>query len=169
VGLAKKSQMELLGLAIVIVLIILATIFVARFIVTKDKDSERKSYVDSEQALSTIKALISTNTECNGLTVSEIMSKCFEGNSQVYCGGTLGSPNSCEYAKLQIEAMFAGTFDEWNRDYEFLFYGQDSNSKNEIKLNEGECLGRSRKRREGSTYYLPTNLGTANIELYICS
>ena len=166
--LSKKSQMEILGLALVIVLLIIGGVLAVKFLINETPNNSRRDYVESELTAGMITALLHTNSECKNLMLSDIIAKCVEAgsnNDNIGCG--VPEKNACSYANSVISSIFTSTLKVWNTKYEFLVYRKKGT--NIIKFNEGNCVNSNSKNIKISTSYLPTNAGTATIELYVCN
>ena len=115
----KQSQMEILGLAIVVVLILVATIFVVRFLVLKAPTEYRKGFVSSEIASNMLNTLLKTAAEdCSQLTMTELLQDCAQSRSIICDDGK----DSCKFVESTANHIFDQTFDKWSMKYEFLAY-----------------------------------------------
>lgn len=74
----KKSQTELLGFAIVVLLIAVGMLFVIGFIVLDEKTNTRAAYLYKQTATNLNDALLETTTTCRQLTVRELYLACME-------------------------------------------------------------------------------------------
>jgi len=120
----KKSQMEILGLAIVVVLILVATIFVVRFLVVKAPADYRKSFVSSELATNMLSTFLKTSAkDCSQLTMTELLQDCAQAKSIICDNGQ----DSCKFVDSTAKNIFSATLDKWSMQYEFLAYA-DINS-----------------------------------------
>ena len=120
----KRAQMEILGLAIVVVLILVATIFIVRFLVLKTPTEYRKGFVSSELASNMLNTLLKTAAiDCSQLTMTELLQDCAQGKS-ITCGT---GEDSCKFVESTAKEIFEDTINKWNMNYEFLAY-TDSNS-----------------------------------------
>ena len=115
--------MEILGLAVVVVIILVATIFIVRFLVLKTPVEYRKGFVSAEIASNMLNTFLKTAAkDCSQLTMTELLQDCAQGKSI-----TCGTVHSCEFVELTAKKIFKGTLDKWNATYEFLAYA-DANS-----------------------------------------
>ena len=115
----KKSQMEILGLAIVVVLILVATIFVVRFLLLKTPTEYRKGFISAELASNMLNTFLWTSAkDCSQLTMTEMLQDCAQGRSIVCDNGQ----DSCKFAESTAKKIFEGTLEKWNVNYEFLAY-----------------------------------------------
>ena len=150
--------MEILGLAIVVVLILVATIFVVRFLVVKSPTEYRKGFVSAELASNMLSTFLKTASEdCSQLTMTELLQDCAQSRS-ITCND---GQNSCAYAESTAKPIFDGTFGKWNIKYEFLAY-TDANSPL-IKMG-ARCIGEKRSK----LFPIPINSGTMYVKLDIC-
>ena len=116
--------MEILGLAIVVVLILVATIFIVRFLVLKTPTEYRKGFVSSELASNMLNTFLKTAAkDCSQLTMTELLQDCAQGKS-ITCGT---GEDSCKFVESTAKEIFEDTINKWNMNYEFLAY-TDSNS-----------------------------------------
>lgn len=110
--------MEILGLAIVVVLILLSAVFVAKFMISKKPSEQRKNFVESELASNMLNTFLrTTSNDCSGLSMTELLQYCAQG-IQFTCGDA-GSSDSCVYANSTARKIFGETLDKWKYNYEF--------------------------------------------------
>lgn len=154
----KKSQAEIVGLVIIVLLITIGLLFVVKFVVLKEPSDVKKTFVHSELASNMINVLLKTTTECKGSSVTELFQDC-AAFKRITCGGV----DSCEKVNDTIGIILTNTLEEWNKQYEFRAYipGKDPISS------YGRCAQRAD--RESKTYPIPTDMGTLFIKLDICS
>ena len=150
--------MEILGLAIVVVLILVATIFVVRFLVLKTPVDYRKGFVRSELASNMLNTFLKTAAkDCSQLTMTELLQDCAQSNSIMCDDGQ----DSCKFVDTAARKIFAGTLDKWNMNYEFLAY-TDANSPL-IKIGK-PCKAEKRSK----LFPIPTSASTMYTKLDIC-
>ena len=157
----KKSQMEILGLAIVVVILLVGIAIFAKIRQNKQPDS-RNDFISSELASNMINTFLKTSAkDCSQLTMSELLYDCARG-TELICNDAANS-NSCDYVKLTADDIFQKTFDKWKIKYEFLAY-TDINSPL-VKVNSGEpCKGE----KTSKTFPLPVVTGNMFVKLDIC-
>ena len=154
----KKSQMEILGLAIVVVLILVATIFVVRFLVVKAPADYRKGFISNELVSNTLNTFLHTAAkECFQQTMTELLRDCAEGKS-ITCSNT---KDSCEYVQLTANEIFKDTLAKWNIKYEFSAY-IDENSPL-IKVGES-C----KSEKKSKIFPIPISSSSMYTKLDIC-
>ena len=154
----KKAQMEILGLAIVVVLLILGMVFVIEFIVTKKPSNLKKDIVESQVASNYLSTYLDTSVpECNSLTITELLQDC-AAQGGIKCQD---SKPSCDKAKEVAQAIFARTFDQRKLRYDLSAFLSE---KTPI-LSVGKiCTGEKRSK----TFPIPTRAGTLFVRLNIC-
>lgn len=154
----KRAQMEILGLAIVVVLILVATIFVVRFLVLKSPTEYRKGFVSAELASNILNAFLKTAAmECSQLTMTELLQDCAQSRSITCDNGQ----ESCKYAESTAKHIFESTLIKWNMNYEFLTY---------TDINQPLIrLGKScRTEKRSKLFPLPISSATMYVKLDIC-
>ena len=150
--------MEILGLAIVVVLILVATIFVVRFLVLKAPTEYRKGFVSSEIASNMLNTLLKTAAkDCSQLTITELLQDCAQAKSITCDNGQ----DSCKFVESTANHIFDQTFDKWNMKYEFLAY-TDVNAPL-IKLGK-PCKADKRSK----IFPIPISAATMYTKLDIC-
>jgi hypothetical protein len=138
--LAKKSQMEILGLAIVVILILLATVFVVRFVVLKQPTNYRQGFVDSELASNMLSTFLrTTSNECFDISMTDLIRDCSQG-STIFCENGL---DSCEYVKETSVDIFSKTFEKWKTKYQFLAYTE---GRTPFIESGKQCIGEKRSK-----------------------
>ncbi len=151
----KKAQMEVFGLAIVVILIFIGMIFAFRFFNPASTDDVKSRYVDEVIAQSMLTSMFSINTTCS-LDMTELAKDCSIRNSY-YCDGVL----SCEYLDETIGNILSNTLEVWRKPYEFTISGT------EIDKKYGDC---SRLKKVPGTYHISLypEAGSITATLTIC-
>jgi len=156
----KKSQMEILGLAIVVVIILVATVFFVKFSALKTSANYRGDFISSELASNMLNTLLKTNArECSQLTITELLQDCAQGVA-VTCND---GKTSCEFIESIIsDKIFHETLDKWNVRYQFLAY-TDINSPL-IKVPQDPC----KSDKKSKLFPIPITVRTMYIKLDVC-
>ena len=155
----KKSQMEILGLAIIVVIVLMATLFVVRFVVLRSPIDYRKGFVSSELASNMLNTLLKTSAQdCKQLTMSELIQDCAQETGLECDNGQ----DSCKFVSSTANWIFGTTLDKWNYKYEFLAYRE--NDKPFIKLGN-QCQSEKRSK----LYPIPIRAATVYVKLDICT
>jgi hypothetical protein len=154
----KKSQMEIMGLAIVVILITLAMAFVIRFGVLNKPADFKESFTQTELASNMVNTFLKTTSQdCSGLSMTELLQDCAQ-NQVIYCKNTIPS---CEYALDTADKIFKRTLDTWNLAYEFQVYLEEQNPI--FKLGN-TCPGN----KKSKLFSIPTSARSLNVKLDIC-
>ncbi|HLC19884.1 MAG TPA: hypothetical protein VJK72_03120, partial [Candidatus Nanoarchaeia archaeon] len=120
-----KAQMEVLGLAIVVLLVSLSLLFVLQFVINREDEQPRQIFTRDQLASTMVNSLLETTTSCADLTMTELLQDCAQQPlSDADCdrdGYTrIGTrAESCVYAEGITSQIFADTLDAWDKKYEF--------------------------------------------------
>ena len=171
----KKTQMELMGLSILMIIIFLGLTF---FLVTFKKIQPKSAYntykvqVTSSNFVSTI---LNVNTKCNSNhpQLMNLLTDCVSQTSAIKCNG--GTESSCQYANETITKMLNKTLDKMNIAYQMnitLDNSQGSNyfvSTKQIYFRSHNCKTLVNAITVPYTLQLGINTqGRIMIMLYIC-
>lgn len=114
----KKGQLEIMGLAIVVILISLIVLFVVRFIVLREPKDYRKEYTEFDISYSFVNTLMNTNSpDCYDLSFTELFKDC-KSARVVNCGGD----SSCDYLEEILPDILNKTLGVQSINYEFIAY-----------------------------------------------
>ncbi len=154
-------------MAIVVVLILIATVFVVRFVVLKVPTDYRKGFVSSELASNLLNTFLRTNAEgCKQITMTELLQDCAQSESICCfnCGDEDASThvNSCKFVNSTAKDIFGSTLKKWSMNYEFLVY--KGNDKPFIALGS-RCPAEKRSK----LYPIPIQAATMYVQLDICT
>lgn len=178
----KKSQAEIVGIAIVMVLIMLGVVFVIRFIVLPENENIKQIYDQIQIGANFIDAMLITHTNCSGVTMTELIKNCFEQydnpTSQHRCPevpicDTPGGCRACEFLNATIEFMLNRSLDSINERYDFFICGwnqdEDRCEPDDIITNftRNSCLAEG-KELESKQSPIPTDVGPKVAQIYIC-
>lgn len=149
--------MEILGLAIIVVLIMLGVLFAVMFVLRAPGSNAAQEYKESQLASSLVTTMLGTTTSCNGATVTELLQDCAV-LGRLECS----SGSSCNEASAVIGEMLAGTLDVWKRSYQFSITG--AYNAEQIAFSSGDCSGE----RESTINPIPTPGGALQVRLDLC-
>lgn len=114
----KKSQMEIFGLAIIVVIITVAFFAYIGLKLRKPKDIS-SSYVDVEVAQRFVDSILDIKTEC-GASLTDIIKDCASTTPD------LCPPDSCTYAHDTLQNAIDVTLAEWKKPYRLTVQQQGS-------------------------------------------
>ena len=151
--------MEILGLAVVVVILLVGILIFAKVGLNKPSQS-RNDFVSSELASNTINTFLKTSAkDCSQLTMSDLLYDCARETALI-CNDAASS-DSCRYVKLAADEVFMKTFDQWKVKYEFLAYV-------DLNLPLVESGEKCRGEKTSKIYPLPTAIGQMFVKLDIC-
>ncbi len=160
----KKAQMEVMGLAIIVILITLGLLFVVKFVVLKEPSEIKKTFTRSQMAANMLNSILKTNSkDCYGATISYLLRDCAD-----YYQNPLGltvcenNEDSCEYADSTIKYIFKQTFEAWGN--QSFYFSAFVGSENPILEQGNYCVSE----RESKQAFIKTETGILTVRLDIC-
>ena len=154
----KKAQTEIMGLAIVVILLVLGMTFVIRFMIDKEPIDFKKRYTQAEIASNMLNTFLkSTSRDCNELSMTELLQDCSHTKSIICQNGML----SCDYVEDTAQEVFGKTLETWNFDYELRVFRDIANPIFTLGL----ACPLSKKSK---TFFIPTSSGTLSVILDVC-
>jgi hypothetical protein len=154
---SKKSQMEIMGLAIVVVLIIIGLLFSIKFVLFKQPSTYREDYTTTQLAANTINTLLKTNTECNEISIKELLQDASKTYQSITCPGTV---TSTFFVNLTITNLLYDYLDDLGKEYYFR-----ASVPGKTVVTAGKEL--TNRERERKTQFLTTDVGVMTIILDI--
>ena len=152
--------MEIMGLALVVILISLGILFAVKFSAMKPATSgARKTYIKTIKASNMLNTLLKVNTGCAaGATVTQLIQDCAETIPKIDCGGI----DSCTYVGDTIRYIFNNTLVKWgNQSFYFkIVKGQSTN----IMYLGAECPGI----KESKNQPIPVTGNLVTVTLDLC-
>jgi hypothetical protein len=156
-----KSQSEILGLALIVVLIFLGLVIYVRFALTSDQNVAIPAQLMYKQLPVVLNdVLLQTNIQnCNNEQLRNVIMRCVEG--QQVCG----TYNTCEYARNWTIQKLNETLGEWRFAYIYNIT-VDGNTRSEFPA----IFGRNCTRKNIDTEVFPSRLAGRLFEarLSIC-
>ena len=153
----KKSQMEIIGLMVIVILISLSILFILQFVVQKSSSDIKKSYTHTQLAANTLNALLKTTTDCKEQDITDLLRDCASGET-IFCE----NKGSCQVAIDIINEIFSKTLLVWSKQFEFTV--KIDNSDVIPPITNQQCL-----ERETEIYPISTDAGIMIIRLDICN
>jgi len=147
--------MEIMGLAIVVILITLGVLF-AVTVMRKPGSDIKKEYKAKTIATTYLDSLLGTTTPCHRATFRELIQDCAQ-SAQIRC--TEG--RSCEYVSLKFEEIFNETFGVRKQKYDLILEGPGEVVDISTRT---PCLGELTP----GIQYIATRSGTVTIRLNLC-
>lgn len=168
----KKSQMEIMGLAIIIILISLALIFTVRFVVLKKPIDIKKQYTQIELASNMINTLLRTTTEdCSSLSFTGLFQDCadnYNPHDPIQSGTIVcdTGEKSCAYLQSKIPDIFDKTLEKWRVGY---YFEAVVGTNTLVSDRCDSCADEICPARTHKEFPIPTGTTTINIKLDICA
>lgn len=159
----KKSQMEIIGLVVIVILISLALLFFLQFSLKKG-ESEKRTFTSAQLTSNMINTIAKTTTNCNGKTISSLYTECIS-NPFEECN----EENICSYANSTITKLLNTTLVEWNKKFRFqVFIPESQGYEQQMIYNNSYKFNLCSGNIQTETYFLPTNSGLLYLRLNIC-
>jgi len=133
----SRSQMEIFGLVIVVLLVSIALLF-AVFVLTKPAEQQVSEMTESIVAANFLNTMFSTSAiGCGKRTVRHLVQDCaIAGVNAARCENGL---NTCEFGHKIIAHMLNTTLGRWGKTYQFEIEGPPSVER--LSISTGSCLG----------------------------
>ncbi len=160
----KKAQMEMIGLAIVVILVALGMFLYAEFSITpKTSSSQSQSFQQNQLATNFVNALL--NSEANCVGSSATFSDVLYGIEQP-AANTLqcGSGDLTSYFNDTVSSLLNQTLSTWGYHYEFTVILPNFTSP--VINISNSCVG---GQVDFAEYPLPGYTGNILVRLKICS
>lgn len=143
---AKKSQMEIMGLVIIVILVALAMLFVIQFIFLQETSDVKKTYTHTQLAANMLNSITKTTSKsCKSQDLTKLLQDCAAYRSQ---GGLIvcdDGSKSCGYVENAIGEILDDTLNTWNKAYNL------TADAAQISFAEGSCRGE----RQTEIYPIP--------------
>jgi hypothetical protein len=186
-----KSQAEIVGITIVMVLIMLGIVFVIKFVIIPQDENLKKIYDKTQIGANFYDAMLLTDTNCNGQSMRDLIANCFESFgasgrpdplSQYLCNPdlTLGLDcsnsddcKSCNYVNRTIEYLLDQSLIAINQPFDLQICSWDTIKKEceptsiISNFSYKSCLN-ANKGHDSKQTIIPTQVGSRVIQIYIC-
>jgi len=156
----RKGQMEVMGLAIIIILVILGILFGIQFL--KEEPTEiRAEFEQKTLATSFLNTMLGTTSNCHKATFRELVQDCAQGG-QIACPS---GRNSCQEAQQDFQFMLTEVLDSRKQGYKLIAKGPGQIEQLLTIDSDNPCEGE----RVAGVQNIPTRLGTpVEFILQIC-
>jgi hypothetical protein len=125
----SRAQLEVLGLAIIVVIVIFAILLTLIFMPKANQNSMTSDVVDSTLASNLLNVILKTTLDCKDINLESLLVDCALGNTKDYCekyDAYKGLP--CDLSKKIIkENILDKTLKVWKKNYTF---SADTGTKN---------------------------------------
>lgn len=120
----NKAQMELMGLAIIIVLVALGMLFALYFMLSSPPSKATEKIRETIMAANFLNTMIRTTTDCFDRDVKELLQDCARGGT-ITCPASSDRPaeGTCERSDLLIDKLLSEYFTSIGRSYSFAARG----------------------------------------------
>jgi hypothetical protein len=116
--------MEIMGLAIIVILVTLGIFFVIHFTSTRNSTNIEKEYTDSQMSANLLNTMLQmTAPDCNSKQIKSLFRDCAL-NQKIICND---GKRSCEYLNYTIQKILDKTLVKWNRKFYFEATETDTN------------------------------------------
>ncbi len=155
---SRRAQMEIMGLAIIIILVSLGLLFAVQWMLKAPKEGVQRAK-ESVLAANFLNTMLGTTTDCSQRTVRELLQDCALTGGVTQCAGQ----SSCAYVQQVMGAMFERTFGQWGTKYHFSMSG--AAPIEQLSFDTRPCSGE----REQKSHPLPVRPGfEITLTLEIC-
>jgi hypothetical protein len=141
--------MEIMGLAIIVILISLGLLFAVQWMLKAPQQQVQRAK-ESVLAANFLNTMLGTTTDCNQRTIRELLQDC------ALTGGVAVCPDgrtSCAKAHAVIGSLFEHTFKEWRLQHHFAMQG--ATPVEQLDFGTQPCPGA----REQKSHPLPVRPG----------
>jgi hypothetical protein len=167
----KKTQSEILGLAMVVILITFGLLLFVMFGLRGDDEHISVEYSYKQLPVLLNNAILETHTseaDCYGEKIQKLLIKAGEGNTLVCKNGQ----DVKSFVRIKIKELLDLTLGEWNIDYRYTVYkGTDYKDENNYVFNitnsPNNCYGQDIDTE--NFFFRMSNGQFLNIKLDLCS
>jgi len=120
----SKAQMEIMGLAIIIILLSLGVLFAVKYIYLSPEKEIKQEFIQKNIAQTMLNAILDSDIECNNnyISIRNLLIDCnkyytgdLSNSGSITCNGEF----SCEFVKKKISDILGRTLEVWKNDYYF--------------------------------------------------
>jgi len=142
----RRGQMEMLGLAIIVVIILFGLMLALRFFYFRQETNPAQAALDVQLGANLLDTMLEMTTGCKNVPLITLLQECARGSGLacqnvpdlsgkiVVKGGT-----ACDHATSTIQYVLNQTLDTWGRKYEFGIVGPAPLSSIKMKQPKEGC------------------------------
>lgn len=157
--------MEIMGLAIIVILVSLGVLF-SLSVINKQPENVQKGYEQKRLAVSMLNTLLSTTSQCQKNTFRQLLQDCAaEGLAD--CKPLPPPKNSCTYLKVTMPLLLKRVFDAEKKNWVLTVSGTSDVAMVESNMPGKKCKGD----KDQATQIIPASLGgnvPITVKLDIC-
>lgn len=162
----KKAQFELIGLAIVVMLVILGMFIAIKLQASKQPLRMEREYGQVQLASNFLNTMVSTNTDCAERLMRELLVDCADLRA-IKCIDRTLEKDSCKKAEELIDKILLETLKKWGKRY-LLTMRKTGNMPIGIPDKSSDCTQDMEHEMPGIYYYTLEHGGTLTIRLDLC-
>lgn len=156
---SNKSQMETIGITIIVVLVLIGVMFGIQFVLKQAPSEVGTEFRQSQLAANFLNTLAGTTTgyQYNSLTFTQIVQKCAEDSA------------ACENARTVAQSILSSTFEKpslW-QNYYFTIKKGTTDMITPL-LPSGQLTNPCSAEKQSKSYPIPTRAGTVTMTLDLC-
>jgi hypothetical protein len=152
----RKSQLEMIGLIIIVIIVITAMLIYTVNKVSNPAKNQKKIYMNKELANNLLLTMTKTTMpDCPSNTLGDLIADCAKEYHIIICAGI----TSCEQANQTLSLMLNKTLDVFGNDYKLVVQNTD------LKFIKGCTASKS---KISGFQILPLFPGQAEVNLTIC-
>ena len=161
----KKAQFEMIGLAIVVMLVVLGMFIAIRFKMIEQPTDTQKEYSQTQLASNFLNTLILTNIpDCGDRLMRELLIDCADTRA-INCPD---GKDSCTKANETIDKILSQTLIKWQKKY-LLTLRKTGNLKTAIDDKSSDCVPKEMGATMPGIYYYNLAHGeTLTVRLDLC-
>ncbi len=133
----KKSQIEIMGLIVIIILVVIGFFIYIVLSLNSDNNEPKQEFENDQLAQNFVTSLVKTDTACE-YSVAELVKNCRLGKN-ISCS----QPNACIYLNSTVQQILEKTLNIWG--YAYLLEIQ----ANDLIYTNKECSENSNKGTQG--------------------
>lgn len=162
----RKAQMEMIGIALVVVFVVFALLF---FLATSIKEPKKaqEQFSRAQLAKSLLNAMVNTRTACSNLDMTTVLEDC-AGLERLECGADDAELTSCGLLLRDIPLLLEAMIPEGGYRWKVMS-GSPGGSGSVIKELETSRGCETRRNVEQANQPMPLRGGTVTMVLEVCS